>query len=204
MNRRALLSSSMFAAAAGVLLPGVAFAEPETETPADQTKTVTGTLKPDVPDWYYVPIDVPRGVREIEVVYSYDRPQVPVGAKGNALDIGMFGPEGYQLGNSRGFRGWSGGFRDRFTISATEATPGYLPGPITRGRWHVILGPYTVSRQGLNYRLDVTLRFGDAGPAFKPNPSPEQAKAKDRGRAWYRGDGHLHTVHSDEIGRAHV
>lgn len=196
MNRRALLANSVLAATAGVLLPGVAFAEPATPT-GDQTKTLTGTLRPDVPDWYYVPVDVPRGVREIEVVYSYDRPQVPAGAKGNALDIGIFDPSGYQIGNARGFRGWSGGFRDRFTINATDATPGYLPGPIDRGRWHIILGPYTVARQGLNYRLDITLRFGDPGPAFRPNPAPEQAKASDRGRAWYRGDGHLHTVHSD-------
>jgi hypothetical protein len=197
MNRRTLLASSVLAAAAGVMLPGVAFAEPSAGEKQDQTKTLTGTLKPDVPDWYYVPIDVPRGVREIEVVYSYDRPQVPAGAKGNALDIGMFDPSGHDLGNARGFRGWSGGFRDRFTISATEATPGYLPGPVERGRWHVILGPYTVARQGLNYRLDITLRFGEPGPAFRPNPAPETAKAKERGRAWYRGDGHLHTVHSD-------
>jgi hypothetical protein len=195
MNRRTLLASSVLTAAAGVLLPGVAFADPATG--ADQTKTVTGTLKPDVPDWYYVPIDVPRGVRELEVVYSYDRPQVPAGAKGNALDIGIFGPAGYQLGNARGFRGWSGGFRDRFTINASQATPGYLPGPIDRGRWHLILGPYTVARQGLNYKIDITLRFGDRGPAFTPNPAPETAPAKDHGRGWYRGDGHLHTVHSD-------
>ncbi|WP_460402673.1 CehA/McbA family metallohydrolase [Actinophytocola sediminis] len=200
MNRRDLLAKSgVLAVAAGAMLPGVAFAEPAAPDGAtgEQTRTVTGTLRPDVPDWYYVPVDVPRGVRELEVVYSYDRPQVPPGAKGNALDIGMFSPAGHQLGNQRGFRGWSGGFRDRFTISATDATPGYLPGPIERGRWHIILGPYTVARQGLSYRIDVTLRFGEPGPEFQPDPAPDTAPAKDRGRAWYRGDGHLHTVHSD-------
>jgi hypothetical protein len=200
MSRRALLASSgvLAVGAAGAMLPGLAFAEPEAgQRTGEETKTITGTLRPDVPDWYYLPVDVPRGVREIEVVYSYDRPQVPPGAKGNALDIGMFGPAGYQLGNARGFRGWSGGFRDRFTISATEATPGYLAGPIERGRWHVILGPYTVAQQGLNYRVDVTLRFGEPGPRFEPNPAPDTAPGKDRGHAWYRGDGHLHTVHSD-------
>lgn len=192
MSRRALLASSGVLAA-GTMLPGIAFAEGT----GDQTRTISGTLAPDVPDWYYLPVDVPRGVREIEVVYSYDRPQVPPGAKGNALDIGIFSPAGHQLGNGRGFRGWSGGFRDRFTISAGAATPGYLPGPIERGRWHIILGPYTVAQQGLNYKVDVTLRFGEPGPAFTPQPAPESAPARDRGRAWYRGDGHLHTVHSD-------
>jgi hypothetical protein len=196
-SRRALLITSG-AVAAGTMLPGVAFAEPDgAERTGAETRTVTGTLPPDVADWFYLPVDVPRGTRELEVVYSYDRPQVPPGAKGNALDIGVFSPAGFQLGNERGFRGWSGGFRDRFTINAASATPGYLPGPIEPGRWHVILGPYTVAQQGLSYQVDVTLRFGPQDPRFTPNPAPKTAPARNRGRAWYRGDGHLHTVHSD-------
>ncbi|GAA3579975.1 CehA/McbA family metallohydrolase [Amycolatopsis ultiminotia] len=198
-SRRAVLRASGVAAAVAAtgLLPGVSFAAPAPGT-ARQTKTVTGTFRPDVPDWYYLPVDVPPGVRQIDVTYSYDKPSVPAGTRGNACDIGMFGPEGHDLGNRRGFRGWSGGFRDRFSISAAQATPGYLAGPITPGRWHVILGPYTVAPQGMNYRVDVTLTFGedDAEP-FRPNPAPERAPAKERGRAWYRGDCHLHTVHSD-------
>ena len=128
LSRRALLRASGVAAAGAAMgmLPGVAFADQPGGT-GSQTRTVTGTLKPDVPDWYYLPVDVPRGVRQIDVVYSYDKPQVPAGTRGNACDIGMFGPEGHELGNARGFRGWSGGFRDRFSISASEATPG-LPG----------------------------------------------------------------------------
>ncbi|MEA5363074.1 CehA/McbA family metallohydrolase [Amycolatopsis sp., V23-08] len=193
VSRRTLLRASGLAAAAG-MLPGVAFAE---QAGGTRTQTVTGTFRPDIPDWYYLPVDVPRGVEQIDVVYSYDKPQVPAGTRGNACDIGMFGPEGHDLGNARGFRGWSGGFRDRFSISASEATPGYLAGPVKPGRWHVILGPYTVAPQGLNYKVDITLTFGPDGAPFKPNPAPESAPARERGRAWYRGDGHLHTVHSD-------
>ena len=177
-------------------LPGVAFAAPAPGT-NQQTRTVTGTFFPDIPDWYYLPIEVPKGVNQIDVVYSYDRPSVPSGVRGNACDIGMFGPEGHDLGNQRGFRGWSGGFRDRFSISAAEATPGYIPGPIKPGTWHVILGPYTVAPQGLNYKVDITLTFGPQPPAFQPNPAPTSAPAKQRGKSWYRGDSHLHTVYSD-------
>jgi hypothetical protein len=192
-----LRAGGVLAAGAAVnLLPQVAFAAPDPGT-AQQTKTVTGTFAPDIPDWYYLPVQVPQGVNQIDVVYSYDRPAVPAGVRGNACDIGMFGPEGYDLGNQRGFRGWSGGFRDRFSISASEATPGYLAGPITPGTWHVILGPYTVAPQGLNYRVDITLHFGPQGAPFKPNPAPAAAPAKQRGKAWYRGDCHLHTVYSD-------
>jgi hypothetical protein len=198
LNRRSLLRAGgvLAAGAAATMLPGVAFAEPATGT-GQQTRTVTGTFGPDIPDWYYLPVEVPRGVNRIDVVYSYDKPSVPSGTRGNACDIGMFGPEGFQLGNDRGFRGWSGGFRDRFTISASDATPGYLAGPITPGTWHVILGPYTVAPQGLNYQVQVTLTFGPQGAPFRPNPAPVTAPAKQRGRSWYRGDCHLHTVHSD-------
>lgn len=108
----------------------------------------------------------------------------------------MFGPEGHQLGNARGFRGWSGGFRDRFTISASDASPGYIPGPITPGRWHLILGPYTVAPQGLAYQVQITLTAGSPGAPFRPNPAPTTAPARQRGRSWYRGDCHLHTVYS--------
>ncbi|GAB2965386.1 CehA/McbA family metallohydrolase [Amycolatopsis acidiphila] len=198
LTRRNLLrAGGVLAAGAAVnLLPGVAFADPGPGT-SQQTKTVTGTFAPDIPDWYYLPVEVPRGVSQIDVVYSYDKPAVPAGIRGNACDIGMFGPEGIQLGNERGFRGWSGGFRDRFSISASQATPGYLAGPVTPGTWHVILGPYTVAPQGLAYRVDITLTFGPQGKPFRPNPAPLTAPARQRGRAWYRGDCHLHTVHSD-------
>ncbi|MBV8931239.1 MAG: PHP domain-containing protein, partial [Kutzneria sp.] len=68
---------------------------------------------------------------------------------------------------------------------------------ITPGTWHVLLGPYTVSPLGMNYEVDVTLRFGPAGQPFQLSPAPTSAPARRRGRDWYRGDGHLHTVHSD-------
>ncbi len=199
LSRRAMLRAGGVVAAGAAMgvVPGVSFAAPASGS-GQQTKTVTGAFRPDVPDWYYLPVDVPRGVKQIDVVYSYDKPAVPAGTRGNACDIGMFGPEGHELGTRRGFRGWSGGFRDRFSLSASSATPGYLAGPITSGRWHVILGPYTVAPQGMNYRVDITLTFGrDDAPPFRPNPAPASAPARDRGRSWYRGDCHLHTIHSD-------
>jgi hypothetical protein len=52
-----------------------------------------------------------------------------------------------------------------------------------------------VAPQGMNYQVKITLTLGDPGSAFVPNYPPRRAKG--RGRTWYRGDGHLHTVHSD-------
>ncbi len=197
VNRRQLLVTAAATGAAVVLEPLVFTASASADGTAQQTvqQTVAGHIDYGAPDWVYVPIEVPSGVNRISVSYSYDRPTPPPGYNGNALDIGMFDNSGIELGNAAGFRGWSGGFRTSFTISASDATPGYRPGPVRRGTWHVIFGPYTVAPQGLNWSLTVELGFGPDGPAFVPRPAPQRATG--RGRAWYRGDMHLHTVHSD-------
>jgi len=143
---------------------------------------LSGRIAGGSPDWIYLPVRVPAGVNRISVAYRYDR------RPGTALDIGL-------LDGSGGFRGWSGGARDVFTVSATDATPGYLPGPVQAGTWHVVLGPYEVGPDGLAWTVTVTLDDGPDGPAFAPRPAPHRAAG--RGPAWYRGDTHVHTVHSD-------
>jgi hypothetical protein len=194
MDRRRLLATGAAAGVAGaaVVLDPIGFAY---AGPGPQTATRTGYIPYGAPDWVYLPVEVPPGVNRITVSYSYDRPTPPAGYDGNALDIGIFEAGGYQLGDAAGFRGWSGGFRDTFTISASDATPGYLPGRIRPGTWHVIVGPYQVAPQGLNWTLTVTLEYGPDGAPFTPRHAP--TRAAGRGRAWYRGDMHLHTVHSD-------
>jgi hypothetical protein len=166
-----------------------------------QRRRHQGTIRPGGPDWAYLPVEVPDGVGELAVSYRHDRPPTPPGVPGNVLDIGVFdergaGPQEPPAGpGMAGFRGWSGGARDRFAISRSAATPGYLPGPIGPGTWRVVLGPYTVAPQGLRWEVEVTLGEGPPGPAFVPDPAPERAAG--RGRGWYRGDLHTHTVHSD-------
>ncbi|WP_043673904.1 CehA/McbA family metallohydrolase [Streptomyces xylophagus] len=193
MNRRALIVTG---ATAALTLGSVTFAS-GAATPASgaqETRTVRGTLPTGSPDFVYVPVEVPTGVNEIKVAYTYDRPSVPAGTQGNALDIGIFDQHGTDLGG-RGFRGWSGGARTEFFIRVDDATPGYIPGPVHAGVWHVALGPYTVSPQGLSYELTITLTYGEPGVAPQPVYPPERAKG--RGRAWYRGDCHLHSWYSD-------
>ncbi|MFJ1846407.1 CehA/McbA family metallohydrolase [Streptomyces sp. NPDC088146] len=192
MARRGLLVGT---AATALTLGTVSFADAATGDGApDRTRTVRGTLPAGSPDYVYLPVEVPRGVREIAVSYTYGKTPVPAGTQGNALDIGIFDERGTELGG-RGFRGWSGGARTAFFIRADEATPGYIAGPVRAGTWNIALGPYTVAPEGLPYEVTVTLRFGPTGSTPKPVYPPERAKG--RGRAWYRGDCHLHSVHSD-------
>ncbi|MFJ2234522.1 CehA/McbA family metallohydrolase [Streptomyces sp. NPDC087859] len=189
IGRRTLLVTGT---AAALTLGSVTFAA---AADGDQeTRTIRGTLPTGSPDFVYVPVEVPSGVREIKVSYTYDRPSVPAGTAGNALDIGIFDERGTELGGP-GFRGWSGGARSEFFLRADDATPGYLPGRVRAGIWHIALGPYTVAPQGLSYEITVTLTYGEQGPVVEPTYPPERAKG--RGRAWYRGDCHLHSWYSD-------
>lgn len=194
VGRRAFLRTT---GAAGVLT-----AAPLTFSPAaagrSVTRTFSGRFTPGTaPDWYYLPLEVPAGVGDLAVSYTYNRPapQLPGGLSGNVLDIGIFDPSGHELGNAEGFRGWTGSARPSFRISASSATPGYLAGPVSRGRWHIQLGPYSVAPEGLDWEVTVTLTFGAPGPAFVPAPAPRSVAGT--GRGWYRGDMHLHTVFSD-------
>ncbi|MFD3834726.1 CehA/McbA family metallohydrolase [Streptomyces sp. NPDC058642] len=189
IGRRTLLVTGT---AAALTLGSVTFAA---AADGDQeTRTIRGTLPTGSPDFVYVPVEVPSGVREIKVSYTYDRPSVPAGTAGNALDIGIFDERGTELGGP-GFRGWSGGARSEFFLRADDATPGYLPGRVRAGTWHIALGPYTVAPQGLSYEITVTLTYGEQGAVVEPVYPPERAKG--RGRAWYRGDCHLHSWYSD-------
>ncbi|MFJ8550093.1 CehA/McbA family metallohydrolase [Streptomyces sp. NPDC093676] len=193
IGRRALFVTG---AAAALTLGSVSFSNGPAAEAADnqETKTARGTLPTGSPDFVYLPVDVPEGVREIKVSYTYDRPSVPAGTQANALDIGVFDERGTELGG-KGFRGWSGGARTEFFIRADDATPGYIPGPVRAGTWHIALGPYTVAPQGLTYEVTITLTYGAQGrtppPVYPPN------RARGRGRAWYRGDCHMHSWYSD-------
>ena len=191
LDRRAL-----FLAGAGVTTTAALMTfEPAAAAERTKTQVFRGRFKnPDGPEWVYLPFVVPAGVNKIHVFYDYEPTDLgPISL--NVVDIGIFDPSGKGLGNANGFRGWSGGARRSFSISPSAATPGYLAGPITPGKWRIALGPYQISGKGTPYRVKITLEYGEAGPAFVPNPAPTEVAGT--GTGWYRGDLHVHTKHSD-------
>ena len=191
LDRRALLLAGAGTVASAPLL----VFEPAAAGSA-VTKKFRGHFSPtDTEDWRYLPFQVPRGVRQIEVSYSYPPPSdTGFGFSTNVIDIGIFDPSGGGLGNAAGFRGWTGGARSSFRLSRGSATPGYLAGPIEPGRWRISLGPYQIMSR-VDYEVTVTLRFGPRGPAFESAPAPTAVPGTAHG--WYRGDLHVHTVFSD-------
>src|ERR1700733_9687070 len=104
--------------------------------------THTGTFSIEdrlAASWHYLPVEVPAGTGALRVTLSYP------GAGGAVLDLGCFDPAG--------FRGWSGGARDSFTVAETWATPGYLPGPVPAGVWRVVIGPNLVPADGVPFTV---------------------------------------------------
>lgn len=148
-----------------------------------------------IDQWAYVPFRVPPGVVRIRVSTSHDRFSL-FGVARNVLDLGIFGPAGHDVGNAEGFRGWSGGARSEFMLSAAAATPGYLAGPIEPGPWALALGPVVLNPRGMEWKARIALECGTPPHSSRPL-GPPAGHVPDRGIAWYRGDLHLHTVHSD-------
>jgi hypothetical protein len=167
----------------------------------------------------YLPFTVPPRTVRLEVSYHFEHPLRDefAGGGGNALDLGIFDPRGTDF-LTGGFRGWSGRARWNFYITPTSATPGYLPGPLTPGRWNVCLGVAELEdpscRYWLNVDLDVLTEDGEpqdvesslrpaVAPAEGGGPQPVRGAAGPPGPPqagrWYAGDLHSHTVHSDGL-----
>jgi hypothetical protein len=176
----------------------VAMVEPPVITGRHRGQTIniafSGRFGFGIDQWAYLPFQVPAGVRRIRVTTSHARFAVGSLAR-NVLDLGVFGPAGHGLGNAVGFRGWSGGARDGFVISGGDATPGYLAGPIEPGLWTVALGPVVLSPWGMAWDARVILERGE--PVAESESAVAYPSPPGRGAGWYRGDLHLHTVHSD-------
>ena len=150
--------------------------------------------------YFHLPFDVPKGIRQLHVRYSYND-QIdsdPLITGGNTLDIGIFDERGIAPG-SPGYRGWSGSEKLEFTIDAEWATPPYRAGPIGAGRWHVMLGPYKVGPRGLDYRVEIA--FNEERPREERvvlrRGAPRRPSLPPAETGWVRGDLHCHTLYSD-------
>jgi hypothetical protein len=170
---------------------------------------------PNESRYVYVPFEVgPHAVR-ISISYQYDRAKTA-----NTIDIGLFDERSTGSDTDpRGFRGWSGGRRSEFFVSKNEATPGYLPGLLKAGTWRIILGLYRVEPAGVDvtFKIDIETENGtrtstraevNASPSVVeptirkaggsgPRPLLLERKIDRQDKSWWRGDLHIHTVHSD-------
>jgi hypothetical protein len=138
-----------------------------------------GTVRPSQNQTYFpVPFAVPAGTHRITITFhNLGRDQRTV------LDLGLADPFR--------FRGQSGGNKDHFTVSDTDATPSYLPGAIPPGRWKLLIAVPNI-RPGVVSRFRAEVWFNSALDDSSFTEQPLNANP-----GWYRGDLHMHTAHSD-------
>lgn len=142
--------------------------------------TLTGVMtRADHEHYREVPFAVPAGTTRLTVEFAYTGKD-----QKSVIDLGVRDPQR--------FRGWSGGNKQGFTISDAEATPSYLPGPIPAGTWKLVLGVPNL-RVGAEARYTAKIWFEHGAQPF----AGFLAAPIKTGPAWYRGDLHMHTAHSD-------
>lgn len=137
----------------------------------------------------YVPFEVSEGTSRLSIECRY----APADGA-NLVDLGLFEPGPLDLG-TKGFRGWSEAGRSQISVGVADATPGYWPGPLPAGRWHVMLGLDKIGVSGVDVEVSVETSREPAAVA-SPLPSAPEAVVR-RGPAWWSGALNAHTVHSD-------
>jgi hypothetical protein len=180
MLLRAIFPGALFA-----LLCAAAGARQNAQAAANSRRTVfvlQGVVR-GAQNHSYVqePFSVPAGVERVTITFTYSGRE-----QHTALDLGLLDPGG--------LRCWSGGNKSTLTVGLSDATPSCLPGPIPAGTWNVLIGVPNI-RAGVesHYAIRVELTRTGAVAAL-----PEALREPLRpGPAWFRGDLHMHTGHSD-------
>lgn len=135
------------------------------------------------PDHFFVPFEVPPGTREIEIVHD-DLSEV------NILDFG--------LDDEAGYRGWGGGTDEPVVVNEKAASRAYVPGPLDRGGFRVVVGKAKIVASPAKYRILV--RFRDAptlAPQIERRPFAPGPALRTEAR-WYAGDFHVHSKESTD------
>ncbi|MCW6528773.1 CehA/McbA family metallohydrolase [Sphingomonas sp. MMSM20] len=159
--------------------PAQTLPQPAGQANAVPDLTLRGTLgRADYEHYREIPFTLPAGVTRLTIEFSYGGK-----AQHSVIDLGLADPQR--------FRGWSGGTRDRMTLSAEDATPGYLPGPLPAGEWHLILGAPNI-REGATAPFEARIYIERAPTVTSFADAPINAAP-----GWYRGDLHMHSGNSD-------
>ena len=164
-------------------LPTMAVAKQSKRDYSSSTKMVLqGDVKGSQNNTYVeVPFRVPEGVERITIAFHYTEKE-----KHTALDLGLL--------DTSGLRCWSGGNKAILTIGLSDATPSCLSGPLPAGTWNILIGVPNI-RSGVTSHYTAEVYFTRRGLVSE---EPEVLRKPLRqGPAWYRGDLHMHTAHSD-------
>ncbi len=150
---------------------------------ADSEKLIEGDVPSKGPDHFFVPFEVPPGTREIEIAHD-DL------SDANILDFG--------LDDAAGYRGWGGGTDEPVVVNEKAASRAYVPGPLDRGGFKVVVGKAKIVASPAKYRILV--RFRDTptlAPQTERKPFAPGPALRTEAR-WYAGDFHVHSSESTD------
>lgn len=152
------------------------------QTPSKPDLVLQGDVRSSQNHTYVeVPFRVPPQVHRVTIQFSYTQKE-----QHTTLDLGMLDP--VQL------RCWSGGNKSVLTVGLADATPSCLPGSIPPGEWNVLIGVPNI-RSGVTSHYTIRVFFTRIDSvANEPDLLREPLRT---GPAWFRGDLHMHTAHSD-------
>jgi hypothetical protein len=166
-----------------LLRPPTAVArQSENDSSASKKIVLQGDVKANQNNSYVeVPFRVPEGVQRVTITFHYSEKE-----KHTALDLGLM--------DTSGLRCWSGGNKTVLTVGLSDATPSCLPGSLPPGTWNILIGVPNI-RAGVISHYIAEVDFTYSGLVSQ---EPEVLREPLRqGAAWYRGDLHMHTAHSD-------
>lgn len=148
---------------------------------------ITGALDLDA-NKQHIPhaFTVPPNATKLYISMTYVDLEPVDSSYDTQISLTVFDPEG-----ARGARHCNAD--QTLTLTAHTSTPGYTPGALLPGTWTVWID---------THRLVVPLRY-TIEIAISTEPISEtpvvyaKGSTAPRGRGWYRGDLHSHTLHSD-------
>jgi hypothetical protein len=150
-------------------------------------------------------VQVPDGTVEIRLRFGWEPRDLGSEHLGNGVNLSLFGPAGFRGSLTPASVG------REVTIGETDASLGFLTGPIAPGPWSLVIGAAEILNDGvetgeLTWHLEVTAAIagGDGAHRAEGRPvapavveTPAQRAAAGGSAGWYRGDLHSHTTHSD-------
>jgi len=147
-------------------------------------------------------VTVPDGCNSLDLEFRF-APAIVDGVQ-NMITLTLFDGQGFRGARHRH------GNSHLVHIAADGATPGYLAGPIGPGTWNVEIDThmvmdgepcsYSITVDADRPEFDAEVLNIDAavdGGAEVAARVESSTRERTSGRAWYRGDLHSHTVHSD-------
>jgi hypothetical protein len=182
MTSRVFLTGLLGCSCLPVLQPTAIATQAEHDNSASTKIVLQGDVQGSQNNTYVeVPFRLPEGVERVTIAFHYTEKD-----KHTALDLGLM--------DTAGLRCWSGGNKTVLTVGRSDATPSCLPGPLPAGTWKILLGVPNI-RAGVTSHYTAEVYFTDGG-LVSQEPDILHAPLL-QGPAWYRGDLHMHTAHSD-------